>query len=431
MTTGNRFFDFAMNQSYQQTPLYNSRNIDVYIKLLKKKYPYVNIFELLHHSKMEPYEVADQAHWFTQEQIDQFYEKCVLLTGNENIAREAGRYAATPELGGALGQFVFGQIGPVRAFELIGKAAYSFARSARYETKKISSNKVEITAIPEKGVQEKPYQCQNRMGLFESLILGYSNKLPQIDHPECVFKGDKHCRYIIAWEKTVFYLWKRIRNISIPFFSIAFLTGVIINLHFSLFALLPIFLITLLGLSCLVDFFEKKELRANLNILRDSTDKLIEQVDINYNNTLITNEIGQSISRHRTIDDVLTQVIQISQKRLDYDRYLILLADKDKTKLEFKTGFGYSQEHISILTNTAFNLDRPDSKGAFVVSFREQKSFLVNDINEIEENLSPRSRLFAKKLGTLSFICCPIICDEESIGVLAVDNLGTGRSVCI
>jgi HD-GYP domain-containing protein (c-di-GMP phosphodiesterase class II) len=76
-----------------------------------------------------------------------------------------------------------------------------------------------------------------------------------------------------------------------------------------------------------------------------------------------------------------------------------------------------------MLANTAFTLDRSDSKGAFVVSFREQKPFLINDINEIEENLSPRSLLFAKKLGSLSFICCPIVCDGESIGVLAVDNI--------
>jgi HD-GYP domain-containing protein (c-di-GMP phosphodiesterase class II) len=63
----------------------------------------------------------------------------------------------------------------------------------------------------------------------------------------------------------------------------------------------------------------------------------------------------------------------------------------------------------------------------FVVSFKEQKPFLVNDINEIQDNLSLRSLAFAKKAGTQSFICCPIVCDGESIGVLAVDNLKTKR----
>ena len=404
-------------------PLYNSRGMAVYIKLLEKRYPHVSIPEVLRYAKMASYEVADQAHWFTQNQIDRFYEKCVQLSGNENIAREAGRYAATPELIGAMGQFIFGQISPIRAYELIGKAAYSYARSSHYKTKKIGPSKVEIIATPEDGVKEKLYQCENRMGLFEAIVLGFTNKLPEIEHPECIFKGGKCCRYIISWEKTAFYLWKRIRNLLLPISIVGFLTALIFKPHIAFFILLPALVIFLLGLSNIVDFIEKKELRASLNVLRNSTDKLLEQVDINYNNTLITNEIGQAISRHRTIDDVLDKVIQISHKRLDYDRYLILLVNKDKTRLEFRTGSGYSQEHINMLANTAFNLDHPDSKGAFVVSFREQKPFLINDINEIEEDLSPRSLLFAKKLGTLSFICCPIVCDGESIGVLAVDNI--------
>ena len=412
-----------MNQSYQQIPLYNSRNIDVYIKLLEQRYPSVDIAELLNYAKMTSYEVADQAHWFTQEQIDRFYEKCVQLSGNENIAREAGRYIVTPKLGGALGQFVFGQVGLAMVYEIINKATYSYARSSRYTTKKISSNKVEITAVQEEGVEEKPYQCENRIGIFEAFALSYTNKLPKIEHTECVFKGGNCCRYIITWERSAFYILKRIRNISIPLFLSLLLGCFFLKPHFALTVFSPGFLIIVLGLSYIVDFFEKKELRNSLNVLRDSTDKLLEQVDINYNNTIVTNEIGQAISQHRTIDDVLNKVIQVSQKRLKYDRYLILLANKDKTKLEFRAGFGYSQEYINMLTNTAFNLDRPDSKGAFVVSFREKKSFLINDINEIEENLSPRSLLFAKKLGTLSFICCPIVCDGESIGVLAVDNI--------
>ncbi len=75
-----------MNKSNQQVPLYNSRGINVYVKLLNQRYPHVNIREVLNYAKMAPYEVADQAHWFTQKQINRFYEKCVQLSGNENIA---------------------------------------------------------------------------------------------------------------------------------------------------------------------------------------------------------------------------------------------------------------------------------------------------------------------------------------------------------
>ena len=55
------------------TPLYNSRIIDTYIKLLKRKNPFVDIDEILDYAGMKAYEIADQGHWFSQEQIDRFH----------------------------------------------------------------------------------------------------------------------------------------------------------------------------------------------------------------------------------------------------------------------------------------------------------------------------------------------------------------------
>ena len=94
------------------TPLYNSRIVNTYIKYIKKCYEHININELLEYAKMEPYEVADQNHWFTQEQINLFHEKLTEMTGSTNIAREAGRYAASPESIGVMRQYVLGMINP-------------------------------------------------------------------------------------------------------------------------------------------------------------------------------------------------------------------------------------------------------------------------------------------------------------------------------
>jgi HD-GYP domain-containing protein (c-di-GMP phosphodiesterase class II) len=74
-----------------------------------------------------------------------------------------------------------------------------------------------------------------------------------------------------------------------------------------------------------------------------------------------------------------------------------------------------------------FRLNKEGSRGVFVVSFKEQKPFLINDVNEIEESLSKRSLEFARKMGSKSFICCPIIYEGQSIGILAVDNKITKR----
>ena len=70
---------------------------------------------------------------------------------------------------------------------------------------------------------------------------------------------------------------------------------------------------------------------------------------------------------------------------------------------------------------------RPDSTGVFTVCFRERKPVLVNDVNEIAAKLSPRSLEFAQQMGAKAFICVPIISSNESLGVLALDNLISKR----
>ena len=83
------------HQNTKRIPLYNSRIFNNYLKLIKKNYPHIKISELLESAKMKSYEVADEGHWFTQDQVNLFHEKLSRLTNNENIAREAGRFAAS------------------------------------------------------------------------------------------------------------------------------------------------------------------------------------------------------------------------------------------------------------------------------------------------------------------------------------------------
>lgn len=408
-------------------PLYNSRIIDTYIKLIKSKYSYVNIGELLSYAGMKPYEVADQGHWFTQEQIDRFYVRLVNLTKNENIAREAGRYAASTEAIGAMRQYILGLTGPAKAYELVGTATPNFTRSSIYASSKIASDKVEITVTPCEGVTEKPFQCQNRIGFLEAVALIFNNKVPRVEHPECMFNGGDICRYVISWEESPSARWEKVRNWALLLVTTGNAVSMFLNSRITLWTILPLSAVILLSLTLIVNNMEKGELRKSLDNTRDSIDKLLEQININYNNALMTNEIGQALSTYTNSNEILEDVIQIMEKRLDYDRGLILLADSGRSELELHAGYGYSPDQLGYFNKVSFHLDRPESKGIFVITFREQKPFLINDLDDIEETLSPRSLAFARKMGTQSFICCPIICEDKSIGILAVDNVKSKR----
>jgi two-component sensor histidine kinase len=171
---------------------------------------------------------------------------------------------------------------------------------------------------------------------------------------------------------------------------------------------------------------EKEELLTAVRNLTDSTDTLFDKLNVSYNNARLIHEVGLTLTKQRYIEGILLDVAHILEKRLDYDRGMILLADKETMVLSFKAGFGYTEDQLSSLRNASFKL-RPESKGILVVSFRERRPFLINDVDEVKHDLSPHSLEFVREMGVKSFICCPIVCVDDTIGVIAVDNVKTKR----
>jgi putative nucleotidyltransferase with HDIG domain len=408
-------------------PLYNSRLINTYIKLIKAKYTFISLSDLLSNAGMEPYQIEDEGHWFTQEQIDLFFEKLITLTGNKDIAREAGRFAASPGAIGVMRRYALSLVGPARTYELIGKMTPIFLRSSTYESRRIGKNKVEITITPKEATNEKSFQCENRIGYWEAISSMFNYRLPKIEHPECMFKGGKVCRYIVSWQESHSAFWRNVRNYAVLLLTILCLTFYFLYPPVTLTVMLPLSVFLILLLTLHAGNLERQELNAAMINLRDSADQLVEQINVNYNNALLVNEIGLAISKYTDVDDILHSIVKILERRLDFDRGMILLANEDKTRLVFHAGFGYSNEQLLTLRAVSFHLDKSESKGVFAVSFREKRPFLISDIEEIKENLSPRSLEFAKKMGAKSFICCPIIYEAEPLGILAVDHIKTKR----
>lgn len=409
--------------------LYHSRVIDIFLKLLRSNYPAVDIEQLLASADIHSYEVADQSHWFTQKQVDLFHENLVQMTGNKNIALEAGRFSASPAVLGSIRQYVLGMLSPVSAYELINKTASNFTRSTTFTTTRLGPNKIEVVVTPLEGINEKPYQCENRKGLLESVAVLFNNTLPEVIHDECMSKGAKHCKYIVSWKMSRSFLLKKIRR---------FLTVGLFLFNLCCLLVMPfppttLLLIFVASLSLVLSTFlaaaiqEKREIIEHTVDSHNTLEKMFEQTKLNYVNAVMHNDISHVLSTCTTTPDVLTNICALLEKRLDYDRGLILLANHDRSLLEARAWFGYTEQEAEFVKKMSFNLKRDVSQGMFIVSFKEQKPFLVNDIFEHQAILSERSMDLARKMGARSFICCPIISHEESLGILAVDNKSTKR----
>ena len=404
-------------------PLYNSRLIDTYVKYIKVHLSHVDINTLLKSANMESCEVADENHWFSQRQVNVFHESLRSMTGNQDIDRQVGRFAASPGVLGQIRLYTIGLIGPAKAYEMIGKNATNLTRSSRLDARKISRNKVEISVIPNPGVKEKPFQCENRMGYFEAIASVFTHTLPAIEHKDCVFKGGQRCVYEVTWAESDSSFWKRLRNYTAAICAGALGVSVVIDPSLTLSTLLPFSALLVAMLGAYAYRKELRELRNANDSLRDSTDKLLHQANLNYDRALYLNSIGSALIKNMDMDSIFAEVNLLFEESLHYDRGLILLANEDKSKLIFRSGFGYSDKHQDIIQNAFFRLDKKESRGVFTVSFKEQKPFLISSLNDIEKDLSSKSYQFAKELGAKSFICCPIVYEGESLGILAVDNV--------
>jgi class 3 adenylate cyclase/putative methionine-R-sulfoxide reductase with GAF domain len=182
-----------------------------------------------------------------------------------------------------------------------------------------------------------------------------------------------------------------------------------------------------LGVSFYFEQLEKKDLSKTVTTQQGAVEALLDQINIRYNDAQLVKEIGQATSMLLDTGRLLKAVVDAMQNRLDFDRGGIWLANREKSRLVYRVGFGYNAAVEEVLKKTDFHLDKPHSRGVAVQSFREQRPFLVNDVEEIGRDISERSYAFIKELKTQSFICVPIVYERESLGVLFVDNLKSKR----
>lgn len=402
--------------------LYNSRIIRIYLDYLKKYYPDIDRGSLLQASDMTFYEVEDQAHWFSQNQVDLFQKNLIRMSGEPNIARKAGQYATSTQAGGTLRQYAIGLLNVTTIYRMVGKVYGMMSRGAKVKARKMGPRQVEIIATPELGVDEKPYQCANRMGMFESAAMLFTKEFAKIEHPECYHKGDKYCRYIVSWETTPFARWRIVRNYAL----ILTCTGTVTLLFLDSIKLWPEILAGSAILNLLLFFvsdrLENQDLKKSLEMQGDAAKEHMDEINSRYNNALLVQEIGQATSTILNPRNLIKAIGGIMEKRLDFDRGAIWLASKDRTRLVYQFGYGYAHEHEFLLRKTQFHLDNPQSKGPFVSSFREQKPVLLNNIYENGDKLSERSLFLAKELDVKSLVCVPIVYEKESLGLVTVDN---------
>ena len=405
--------------------IYNSRVFQTYLDYLNLAHPHLKSQEILERAGMTQTEVADSAHWFSQEQADQFYQIIVEKTGDPEIARKAGRFSASSKGLALTQQYVTGLVNTETALLSMAKIISFFTKGATVEAKRLGQGKVEIISTPNPGVEEKPYQCENRLGSFEAVPKLFTNVYGHVEHPYCFHRGEGACRYIISWDDPQslrLKLWRNYAMIgAILLATIMFWFLPIESLHFLLASLFCL----VVGISLAYGHIKIKELEKFIEHSHSTAEERIEIANTNYNNSLLVQEIGQATAAILNVEELMSKVASLMYQRLSFDRGLIMLADQAKTRLIYTSGYGYFHQEEEYLRKTTFHLDKPDSKGFFVRSFWDKKHLIITNASELSENLSKKSRHLLESFRVRSLMCIPIIYKDEPLGVLAVDNINS------
>ena len=412
-----------------EEPLYNSRVIQVFLEYVRKHHPKVEIDSVLKYAGITNYQVDDPGVWFNQSQVDRFNEILVQETGQNDIARKAGRFTAYSMGIGALKQYVLSFLNTISIYMIIAKAYQALSHGATAKTKKIGPNTVEIIVKPNPGVDEKPYQCKNRIGIFESLARFYTKEFAHVEHQKCFHRGDDACYYIVSWKPSTFVTLKKIRNFSM-FAGILGCTSLFFVLQpLTWLSVVLMFTITIISMFLFVDYNGNKRFLRATEYQGEAAENLVEEIKVSHSQSQLVQEMGQAIINNTSVEDISEKILSVIIKHLEFTRGMILLTDQKSNRLKYTASFGYDPSEEEIIKKPDNSDENYNKIEIFQSALVDHKPYLINSMVELNSRASKDTSSFFNQINAQRFICLPIVFQSGSIGVLYVDNTKSKRQL--
>ena len=232
-----------------------------------------------------------------------------------------------------MANFVSGFITPGTAYSVMGKLYHQVSRACLSRNAIIEEQPGGNYGQAKTGVEEKPYQCENRKGSFEGISKLLTGQFPHIDHPVCMHQGGDCCQYIITWESTRSSVWKRISRYAA---LVSLLVLLVLIFAFSAkhaFVFSSVALLLIFGTLLRTLMLEKKELKDIMESSGEMAENLLDQINVRYNNAVLIKEIGQYVSSILDTELLLKYLLSTLEKNLEFSRGMVMLANSDRTRL--------------------------------------------------------------------------------------------------
>ena len=410
-----------------QTPLYNSGILGNYVNYIQSQKLDLDIDELLNCSGITRFDLNDEGHFFTQRQINTFHQCLNERLSDPDIAYKVGQHALYMKSTGTIMQYGMQFITPQTMYKALDRVYPKWSRGHSCQTTITGKSQAEVIIRVQEGVREEPFQCKNRQGVLETIAKIQTGQAAQVEHPQCIHRGDDACRYLVAWKEKPSAIWKRTGALTGLFAMLSAVTTI---------AFLPILpwalLVLILTLVCLSIFLlgsrlEKKELIRFLKDQGDAAGHLLQEIEVRHYNTHLVKEIGQASVDILEIQTFLDTVLKSIARNTVFTRGMIALCVDGHSKLRPGASFGLSDSEGQSIDDMQIRIDFDDTTDIFVKSLKNGQPLLLRDIQNQESVLTHDAAHALKFLQVETLISLPLIYKREPVGFLFVDTKGAKK----
>ncbi len=402
-------------------PIYNSRVIKNYLEYLERHHPDVSLAPLLLSAGIARVEVEDPGHWFTQAQINDFHRALGQVVRDPQLARKAGRFARSSRTAGMLTRYVLGFMTPMMAYRGVAKVASEWTRATDYVARPISGTRIALTVTPRPGVQEQPFQCDNRIGMLEALAKLFTGQYAQVEHSACLHRGAANCDYRISWQSLPSHRWKRGLRYGV-LGALVVLAGSAISLPLRSWLMAMMGWAALLGMAeSIVLLLENRELKHRITYKGEVADQDIQEIKYRYSGAFLMQEIGKAASALQTPEQFVATTVSLLQKRLSYKGGMLWLMAEDQTERLVGSGFGIPPALVERIREVPLLASGDGFGGLLETVCRRGAAMVVDDPDEIRRQF-PGGEAHWKALGLHSLIAVPLQNEDRTIGLLFLYN---------
>ena len=237
------------------------------------------------------------------------------------------------------------------------------------------------------GVISSKDVCSYNRGIFSAIPTMLGLPAAKVVENTCTFEGGPYCEVVVTWGRNVSKFRGR--------FSQLFTRK-----------------------SSLVNALE--EIERDKLLLRKKFDELAQvNVELNRRVTVLKaiNNATRALVSISNMQQVLQQTMRPIVDVLGFERAIIMLVDEKREFLEYSYAVGASEEALGRIKDYRIPLAR--EQNLMIRVLKKKRPVLIRDVHAA--GLNPANRILTD-FQPNSFIVCPLIAENETIGILGADR---------